>query len=666
MTRLKSVGLIGLGLLLISLVTMAAWLSQNSYLVKIFSSSTAMVFPTAFCFFLAGLAFLLPLYFSPRTSLIRNIAGILIVIIAGLMLIENLFNVSLGIDLAAVHRWYSDLNPSPGRMAPNTALAFLAGGAGLLRTSDNQFYIKPRTVAAVMLTISVLGMVGYMLLLDLAYTWYGFPRMAFMTGFSMSMFACALMLERPEMNSLAKGESNLYVFLGVAVTVLVTTMFVSYGSLRAQDARNTWVEHTYEVKIISDEMAGYLARAGTANERHELDDMAGNIQIKMAELKQAISDNVLQRDRLANLEKLLPGALDTARQALAANAEAGTAKTRVGMAFSPLIQIMQQFRNTENQLLQQRKQESEQSTSSTTMVIILGNMLGFAMLLYAFWLLKRLNAQRSELELALQQANLDLELKVEERTSELGKLNQDLSGFNASLEQRVAERTADLESFSYSVSHDLRAPLRAIDGFGRMLEEDYGNKLDADALRYLSVIRKNSQRMGILIDDLLAFSRLGRQEVHKYNLDMTALVREVIQESLQQVEKVPEIKLEELPAAQADRALLKQAWLNLISNAIKYSSKSDNPSVQISGSVDGDHIVYSVKDNGVGFNMEYYDKLFGVFQRLHHASDFKGTGVGLAITQRVLTRHGGRIWAQSSVNEGASFFFSLPVGEQNG
>ncbi|MFZ6872195.1 sensor histidine kinase [Undibacterium sp. Di27W] len=677
MTRLKSVGLIALVLLLIGLVTMAAWLSQNRYLVQVFSSSTAMVFPTAFCFFLAGLALLLPIYFSRYTLLIRNACGMLILVLASLMLIENLFSISLGVDLAFLHQWHDDANPFPGRMAPNTALALIAGGAGLLG-SRNSFYIKPRAVAGVMLTISVLGMVGYMLLLDLAYTWYGFPRMAFMTGFAMSLFACALMLERPELDPLAKGESDLYVFLGVAVTVLVTTMFVSYGSLRAMDARNTWVEHTYEVRIKADEMANYLTRAASSTDLHDLDGMLSNIQLKMDELKQAIRDNVLQRDRILTLEKLLPPAIGAARQALATAAEtgqlsgsvsgpiSGPTRARVAMEFSPLIQLMQQFKNTENQLLVQRKQESDQSTSSTTMIIILGNMTGFAMLLYAFWLLKKLNAHRTKLELALQQSNLGLELKVEERTHELASVNQSLSEFNATLEQRVAERTADLESFSYSISHDLRAPLRAIDGFGRMLEEDYGNKLDGDALRYLSVIRKNSQRMGMLIDDLLAFSRLGRQDVHKYNLDMTALVKEVIHESLQQAEKAPDIKLDELPAAQADRALLKQAWLNLISNAIKYSSKTEQAVVQISGALDGDQIVYTVKDNGVGFNMEYYDKLFGVFQRLHHASEFAGTGVGLAITQRVLQRHGGRIWAQSSLNEGASFFFSLPAGEQNG
>ncbi|MFZ6733362.1 sensor histidine kinase [Undibacterium sp. Ji42W] len=665
MMRLKSVGLIGLCLMLIGAVTMGAWLSQNTYLVKVFYSSTVMVFSTAFCFFLAGLAFLLPVYFPRPAPLVRNLVGAVIALIAVLMLIENLFTVSLGIDLAYIHQWYGDANPYPGRMAPNTSVAFLFGGAALLR-SGNSFLMKPRTAAGVMLTISVLGMVGYMLLLDLAYSWYGFPRMAFMTGFSMSLFAGALMLERTEQDVLAKSESNLYVFLGVAVTVLATTMIVSYGSLRALDARNTWVEHTYEVKILSDEVATYLTLAATANERQELNNMGSNIQFRLNELKKLSKDNPAQYARLQELEARLAPTIDAASKILATGANAALAKGRTPLEFQSLIQLMQQFRSAENQLLLQRKQESEQSTSSTVVIIILGNMTGFAMLLYAFWLLKKLNVHRSELELALHQSNLDLEMKVEERTHELARLNQDLSGFNATLEQRVAERTTDLESFSYSVSHDLRAPLRAIDGFGRMLEEDYAAQLDSSALRYLSVIRKNSQRMGMLIDDLLAFSRLGRQDVHKFDLDMTALVREAIHESLQQTENAPEIILDKLPAALADRALLKQAWLNLLSNAIKYSSKAEKPAVQISGVIEGDEIVYAVKDNGVGFNMEYYDKLFGVFQRLHHSSEFSGTGVGLAIVQRVLKRHGGRIWAESSLNQGATFFFSLPIGAQNG
>jgi PAS domain S-box-containing protein len=244
---------------------------------------------------------------------------------------------------------------------------------------------------------------------------------------------------------------------------------------------------------------------------------------------------------------------------------------------------------------------------------------------------------------------------------------------NAELEANAAQLKAtnkELESFSYSVSHDLRAPLRAIDGFALMLEEDYRDRLDAEGLRYLSVIRQNSERMGALIDDLLAFSRLGRQPVADGEINIDSLVREVVEEVLQaelpggrgHASAAPQIEVEPLPAARGDRGLLRQVWVNLIGNAVKYSSKAAQPFIQVSGRRVGAENQYSVRDNGVGFNMEYAEKLFGVFQRLHRADEFGGTGVGLAIVHRVVTRHGGRVWAEGKVDHGAIFSFALPRG----
>ncbi len=245
---------------------------------------------------------------------------------------------------------------------------------------------------------------------------------------------------------------------------------------------------------------------------------------------------------------------------------------------------------------------------------------------------------------------------------------------NAELEANAGQREAtnkELESFSYSVSHDLRAPLRAVDGFALMMEEDYKDRLDAEGLRYLSVIRQNSKRMGALIDDLLEFSRLGRQAVAHGEINIDSLVREVVDEVLQaelpggreQGFAAPQIEVAPLPAARGDRGLLRQVWVNLIGNAVKYSSKAAQPFIQVSGRRVGTENQYSVRDNGVGFNMEYAEKLFGVFQRLHRADEFGGTGVGLAIVHRVVTRHGGRVWAEGKVDHGAVFSFALPQGD---
>jgi signal transduction histidine kinase len=233
------------------------------------------------------------------------------------------------------------------------------------------------------------------------------------------------------------------------------------------------------------------------------------------------------------------------------------------------------------------------------------------------------------------------------------------------LETRVLERTAELEavnkelaSFSYSVSHDLRAPLRAVDGYALMLEEDHGAKLDDEGRRLLSVVRASAVRMGQLIDDLLSFSRLGRQPLAVHAVDSASLVREVIDEV--RGESKASIEVGALPPANGDRALLKQVWINLVSNALKYSGKRDAPRVEIGAELEGEEVIYSVRDNGAGFDMRYVAKLFGVFQRLHSQEEFTGTGVGLAIVQRVVTRHGGRVWAQGEPGKGATFFFSLP------
>ncbi len=240
------------------------------------------------------------------------------------------------------------------------------------------------------------------------------------------------------------------------------------------------------------------------------------------------------------------------------------------------------------------------------------------------------------------------------------------------LELRVRERTAqleaankDLESFTYSVSHDLRAPLRAIDGFSHMLEEDYRERLDAEGRRLLGQVRAGAARMVRLIDDLLELSRAGRAPLARRNADMSALANDAAGEVLRDVNGArPAIEVGPLPPASCDPALLRQVWLNLIGNAVKYSSRRAAPLVAISGWRDDARTVYCVRDNGAGFDMRYYDKLFGVFQRLHRQEDFGGTGVGLAIAQRIIVRHGGSVWAEAKVDEGASFFFSLPSNRE--
>jgi light-regulated signal transduction histidine kinase (bacteriophytochrome) len=221
---------------------------------------------------------------------------------------------------------------------------------------------------------------------------------------------------------------------------------------------------------------------------------------------------------------------------------------------------------------------------------------------------------------------------------------------------------AELESFSYSVSHDLRAPVRAVLGYAAAIREDYGAKLDDEGRRLLSVVESEASRMGMLIDDLLAFSRLGRQQMVVADVPMTELARDVAAECAREVGRDPaRIVIDELPIARGDRALLRQVWVNLISNAIKYSGKHPDPHVHVWGTRDAASVTYHVRDNGVGFDMAYADKLFGVFQRMHRNAEFPGTGVGLAIVMRIVQRHSGTVTAFAQLGEGATFSFTLPM-----
>ena len=255
--------------------------------------------------------------------------------------------------------------------------------------------------------------------------------------------------------------------------------------------------------------------------------------------------------------------------------------------------------------------------------------------------------------------------------TELKKAEDKINELNRDLERRVVERTVQLEAankaleaFSYSVSHDLRTPLRAIDGFSHILLEDYTDKLDEEGKRLLNVVRDNTSRMGQLIDDILKFSRAGRVEITFSEIDMEKLAREVYEELRPAVGHEVQVEIGHIPPALGDRAMMHQVFVNLLSNAIKFSRPREAARIGVGGSIEGDEAIYFVKDNGVGFDMQYVGKLFGVFQRLHSVNEFEGTGIGLAIVKRVITRHGGRVWAQGKVNEGATIYFALPTKEK--
>ena len=439
-----------------------------------------------------------------------------------------------------------------------------------------------------------------------------------------------------------------------ALLLLILSSSITFYRIQQFDDSSRLVSHTHlviekihqifsELKDAESAQRGYLITGEESFlEKHHA--VVVRLPEEIADLKDLTGDNPEQQKQIMIMEDMIADRMHGLRLGIDMLADRSDISNDevVSLVRGDGRQTMDQLRNqlqrmidTEEKLLKDRANLVGESAASTKRWILFGNLLAVILLMTVIWLILREISHRRKAQREIEKTAAQLELTNKE-----------------------------LESFSYSVSHDLRSPLRAIDGYSRIFEEDFADRLDDEGRRLLKVIRTSSKKMGQLIDDLLAFSRMGRKPVDFGRVDMNALVDDVWREVCSHVETPPPLHKKNLPPCWGDRALLRQVLLNLLANAVKYSGTKEEPQIEIFSVSNEEETVYSVRDNGVGFDMRFYNKLFGVFQRLHTEDEFPGTGVGLAIAQRVIVRHGGRIWAESKPDEYTIFNFSLPKETQ--
>jgi signal transduction histidine kinase len=428
-----------------------------------------------------------------------------------------------------------------------------------------------------------------------------------------------------------------------------------------------WVEHTDEIiatasrleRLHIDMETGLRGFLITQNPEFLEPYQRGLAEIPAlsAATRELVSDSPSQQQLVAQIDEARStwanyAAREISERASGGNWEATVAAGTGKRLMDDIRVLFSQLIGHEEALRTQRSQEARAAAVRGVWIATLATLgVGAVLALLSRREMMRL-ADTYEAALATSRSLMDeLEQRVIERTTQLAHANDALTDANR-----------ELEAFAYSISHDLRAPLRHIGGFADLLDKSLGKSISSDDAENLETIRATAKLAGRMVDDLLAFSRIGRTELRRDRVDMNDLVERTRRELAPEVDQRQiEWNIADLPPAEGDPALLKLVLFNLLSNAIKYTGKRPDASITISGTTNGDHTTtYSVADNGVGFDMAYAHKLFGVFQRLHRAEEYDGTGIGLANVRRIITRHGGRAWAEGRPGEGATFYFSLP------
>jgi signal transduction histidine kinase len=434
---------------------------------------------------------------------------------------------------------------------------------------------------------------------------------------------------------------SIFIILGLGV--------LSYWYFVSLSAATHWTNHARRVLQNAEQVRSTLVAIentqrgfSLTGEETFLRSFEGNVSGLdefVTELDSLTNDNVNQQSRVAELRPIVQSQLEFTRRVIerrrvSFDSAVNEIKTLTGINnMTKIHQILNDIKQEEQGLILSRSLGVQKGFFRFVMAFLGLIFVTLLVLLGLMWLINSNMRSRAIAEQRLRDAELETK-----------KINQ------------------DLESFSYSVSHDLRAPLRSINGYSQILIEDYSGKFDEEGIRLLNVIINNAKRMGHLIDDLLEFSRLGRQEIRRTTVNIDEQVRNIASELMErETGRKIDLNIQPLGSAPVDVNMMRQVWINLLGNSLKYSRNKENAKIEIGRIDKGNEVVFFVKDNGAGFDMAYGDKLFGVFQRLHKANEFEGTGVGLALVKRIVDRHKGKIWADAKVGQGATFSFSLPV-----
>ena len=439
--------------------------------------------------------------------------------------------------------------------------------------------------------------------------------------------------------------------IAIPIALLVALAVVSYRSIRASSTAATWVRHTNEVmgelsalllalQDLENGSRGF-ALAGEGSFLIPYDSGRAGVPEHLEAIERLTVDNAVQQQRVHRLaalvaaEEQIEAELIEVRRRAGAGAAAARVAGGAGLhSMNAIRELIREMQNDEVQLLAARQATADALFRRLTLALAFGVVVVGA----------RMVSDNRRLQRTLVQTRIHQEIAAA-HAKQIGVINQ------------------ELEAFSYSVSHDLRAPLRHVNGYVEMLQRDTAGQLSEKSARYLSTINESSLEMGRLIDDLLAFSRVGRSELKSASVSLDDVVKDAIRGlEMSTRDRRIEWRISPLPRVIGDPALLKQVLANLIDNALKYSRTRDPARIEIGSSGrDGNRASLFVRDNGVGFDMKYVQKLFGVFERLHAAENFEGTGIGLATVRRIITRHGGRVWADGAVNTGATFHFTLEL-----